>query len=418
MRGVDHLRRREAPSGRHLEPPQLREMPGVLLVDGEPAGENGRIGPHLRPALHARVPADRHEAAVLPPHEPFGQSEVDDGPDVVLAAFVLGDAHGPHEDRGLRLPQHPGKLVHVCARRAGERLELLETLPAQLALELLESDRVVADEGAVDPAVLHHVLEGPAEERDVPAHVHQEEPVGDPGAEDRALQVGRHPVPVHPGLPVGVDHRDLRSSLPGVIEVLHGDRLVVRHVRSDEHHQVAPDPVEVGAGAGRDPQGLLQAERARGVAHSRGVVDGVAPQGPEDFLGDVVVLIWLPPAGHVEAESVGQGRPDPFGDEVQRLVPGDPPEARLAPPADHRVWEPPKGPELGAPFPPERFEVGEHGDIQGRHSVEPEQPEPHVAQVDLVEGPVAEPGGPQRTPVADSVPQDPPSERQVVAVLP
>ena len=63
----------------------------------------------------------------------------------------------------------------------------------------LEAGGVGVDEGAVDATALDQRLERAAQERQVAAGRHLHEAVGDPGAEERALDVARHPVGVHPG---------------------------------------------------------------------------------------------------------------------------------------------------------------------------------------------------------------------------
>ena len=199
---------------------------------------------------------------------------------------------------------------------------------------------MLVDEPAVHPPVVHHVLEHAVEETDVAADVHAEEPVGDLGTEDRALHIGRHPVPVHARLAVGVDADHLRTGLLGVVQVLHRHRLVVGHVGADEDDQVGTDPVAVRAGGGGHPERALEPERARRVADPGRVVDGVAAERPDRLLRGEVVLVGRAAAGQVHPEALRVDPAQPAGDQVQRGVPVDRGEPGLAGPAQHRVRQP------------------------------------------------------------------------------
>ena len=264
------------------------------------------------------------------------------------------------------------------------------------------------DEAAVHQAPLDHVLERAVEEADVAAHVDEEVAVGDLGAKQRALHIRRHPVALHPRLAVGVDHRDLGARLLGVVEVLHRHRLVVGHIRADEHDQVAADPVAVRTRRGGHAERALEPKGARRVADPGGVVDRVGPHRPHGLLRGEVGLVRRAPAGQVDAQPLGGAGADALGDQVEGLVPAGPGEARLAPAAHHRVGEAAEVAQLGAAPARQRRDVGEQGGVQRRHGVQPQQPQADVAEMDLPGGPVAHALGAKGAAVAGPLGEDAP----------
>ncbi len=103
--GVQHLRCRQAGSSRDVEAPVLGQFGRARGRRRAVPGQRGRIAAHLGAALHAGVPADRHQPALLASDEPLRQREVDDRAHVVLAEDVLRGAHRPHEHRAARAVQ-------------------------------------------------------------------------------------------------------------------------------------------------------------------------------------------------------------------------------------------------------------------------------------------------------------------------
>jgi hypothetical protein len=67
----------------------------------------------------------------------------------------------------------------------------------------------------------------------------------------------------------------------------------------------------------------------------------------------------------------------------------DPPEPRLAAPPQEREGDPPEGAQVATGQRAQRRRVGQAGGVELADRVEAQQPEPHVAQVDAVDGPVA-----------------------------
>ncbi len=61
-RGLHHRRGIEAGRRGHRKPPLPGERIGVVGSDRQPTRKRGGVAAHLGAALHARVPADRHEA--------------------------------------------------------------------------------------------------------------------------------------------------------------------------------------------------------------------------------------------------------------------------------------------------------------------------------------------------------------------
>ncbi len=104
----------------------------MRLVDVDAARQRGRVAPHLGPALHPGVTADRDEAGAVPADVAPGEGDVDERPHAVDRRPVLGDAHRP-DDHGRRrggvevdepgehLPAHAGDLEEVGERLLGER---------------------------------------------------------------------------------------------------------------------------------------------------------------------------------------------------------------------------------------------------------------------------------------------------------
>jgi len=90
MGSFDHLRHSQTRRGRDWMAPEIREAPGVYLVDLKAAGKLVRLGAALSAPLNSAVAADGHDAALLAPQHSAGQGEVDYGLDVFHAEFVLG----------------------------------------------------------------------------------------------------------------------------------------------------------------------------------------------------------------------------------------------------------------------------------------------------------------------------------------
>jgi hypothetical protein len=84
----------------------------VLGIDRLATRKGRGVGAHLRASLHTAVPADGHEAALVPPDPAFQQAQIQDHRNGVTAESVLGDAHAPDEHGVLRITNHLGELVH------------------------------------------------------------------------------------------------------------------------------------------------------------------------------------------------------------------------------------------------------------------------------------------------------------------
>src|SRR5207253_1088601 len=114
--------------------------------------------------------------------------------------------------------------------------------------------------------------------------------------------------------------RDLRALLLRVIQVLRRHRLIVRHIGTEEHDEVAADPIRVGTGRGGDPDGLLEARRARGMTGPARVVDMVRAEEPRRFARDVVRFVRHAAGGHEEGEPIRRSHPYPSGRDAECFV--------------------------------------------------------------------------------------------------
>ena len=235
--------------------------------------------------------ADRHEAAVRPAGKSAREPDVDERFDGVDAVRVLRESHRPDEDRVRTIDQQPGKCLDPLAWSAALPLDLRPLDRLGLHARSVESDRVFAYEAFVDPAECEERTEHADEKREVAAGVHVEPMVGDRSPAQRALRDRRNPVAFEPGLAVGIDDRDLRAVLLGVVQVFHRDRLVVRDVRPEQDDQVGVEPVDVAAGRGAIPERRLHRRRRCGVAEARGIVDVIGAEEPRRLLRGVVDLV-------------------------------------------------------------------------------------------------------------------------------
>ena len=267
--GLDHLRRRQAGGGRHVEAPELRQGGGGGGVEGHAPRQRRGVRAHLGPALHPRVAADGHEARALAADIAPGEREVDHRAHVLRAEGVLGEPHRPDQDRRAGRRVHRREALHVGAARARQHLQVAEGQILERLGQLREAGRVLGDERLVEAAGGGQRLHHARDEGDVAADVHGEELVGHLRAEDGALGVGGHPVALEAGLAVRVDDRHLRAALARQEEVLHDDRLRVRHVGAEEHDQVARHQVGV---RDRRRAGADHRLHCPGMAVSRGFV--------------------------------------------------------------------------------------------------------------------------------------------------
>ena len=250
--GLDHLRRGETTMRGNVEAVVLAERAGVLISDGKASRERGRVRAHLGAALHAGVAADRHESRAGATDVASREREIDDPLHAFRSADVLRDAHRPHQHRRARVAVRFRERAKLLDGASGGRSEIVERRRGEHGTELVETDRVLADERFVDPAVLDQDLQGPAHEREIAAGVDGEEGVGHLRAEDRTLDARGHPVVLEPRLAKRVDDHDPGPPLPREIEVLHEDRLRVCDIGAEQDDEVALDHVTVRARRRRD----------------------------------------------------------------------------------------------------------------------------------------------------------------------
>src|SRR5262249_21263331 len=111
-------------------------------------------------------------------------------------------------------------------------------------------------------------------------------------------------------------------------------------------------------------------------------------------------------------------RPNGSGDQIQSLVPAHSSKADFSSSAHHRARQSTHGAQLGAGLPRQWLHSGQAVRIERAAGVQPQQSEPHVAEVNALDRPIAKPAGAQRAAVADAVLEDPPRVAQPISVLP
>ena len=275
------------------------------------------------------------------------ESQVADREHGVDAVAVLGQAHGPDED-GLRPgAEEAGEAFHLRPRRAARALQRLPGGLPQGRFELGEVLGGTFDEAARDaPGEVEQSLHRAIQEGEIPTSVDGEPVPRQVRAEDRARGNRGHPVALETRLAIRVDDRDLGAPLHGMVEVLDGHRLVVRHVRAEEHDQVGVEPVPVGVRCRAVTVGSVEGDRRCGVAEAGGGVDVGRAEEPGGLLRHVVGLVGNAARGQEEGRARGIAFADggePRGRDLDRLGPGDAPETGLAGAPDHRVRQPPQG---------------------------------------------------------------------------
>ena len=212
-RRLDHPLGVEAGLGRHREAPRApRAAAADSGVDRHAAREGRRVGAHLGAALHARVPADGHEAGARPAHVAARQGQVDDRPHVVRAEGVLGEPHRPDEDRRVGGRVHGREALHVGAAR---RPRAARARPSPGASSASDSSSQPVVWSAMKPLV-EPAGRAPSAFR-TPAMKAMSPPIARPGrtrrsscVPNRALSaLDGHPVALEAGLAVRVHHRHL-----------------------------------------------------------------------------------------------------------------------------------------------------------------------------------------------------------------
>ena len=223
VRGVHHLGRGRARGRSGSGKPHTASKRAPLRFV-----EAGRAA-HLGPALHARVAADRHEAGLLAAHPAPRQAHVDERLDGV--ARRARAASGPSTRRGSPFraaAASPAKRLISRARGPAARSSSSQLLRLDMAPAPRRSPSCARRTNSwSSQSSAEQDLEHAVQEREVAAGVHREPVVRDARAEQRGLGHRGHPVAREPGLVVRVDDRHVRAVLPRVVEVLHGDRLVV-----------------------------------------------------------------------------------------------------------------------------------------------------------------------------------------------
>ena len=135
---------------------------------------------------------------------------------------------------------------------------------------------------------------------------------------------------------------------------------------------------------------LLHRHRRCRMAQARGVVHVRAAVHARGLLRDVVRLVGDAARRQVERGTCRIDGAKVRGGDVERLVPANHAEARLAGAAHHRLRQPPEVAQLLRRQRAERRHVAEHARIERGRGVQPQQLQPHHAQVRAGHRPVAE----------------------------
>src|SRR5690606_7389719 len=103
---------------------------------------------------------------------------------------------------------------------------------------------------------------------------------------------------------------------------------------------------------------------------------------------------------------------------VERVVPGNAPEALLPALPEHRVSEPAEFAELAVVEAGEVGRVSQPPMIKFRHGVQPEQIQARHAKMRALHGPIVQPSDAERAAIAHALADDLPRVAEIVAVLP
>src|SRR5437870_4648775 len=97
---------------------------------------------------------------------------------------------------------------------------------------------MILGENVVHLAVGEHDFQRAIEEGDVAADGDWKPIVREVRAENRALEIGRHPITLHARLTIRIHKHNLYTKLLRFVKILRCDRLVVRRIRAEEYDEV------------------------------------------------------------------------------------------------------------------------------------------------------------------------------------
>jgi hypothetical protein len=255
----------------------------------------------------------------------------------------------------------PDEVVHV--RREGV---VADGAPA---------DRVALDVAEVDGVASEHCLQQRLEERDVGADVGLQVEVGDLRPEEHAANVGGDAEAGEAQLADRVHDDHLPAAAAEVHEQRDEPRVVAGRVRAGDQDEVGLLQVVEDDGGGAGAVDPVERHPGRGVAVVGAVVDVPGAVGAGRELEEVGRLVARA-AGYVEERLVRVAVAERRAGPVQRLVPADAAEVRVALLRDHREGEPPERLRL------ERRELLHRGDRRVAEPVLGDRP-PHVGGLRL-----------------------------------
>ena len=182
-------------------------------------------------------------------------------------------------------------MIEVFGGGARSRVELGRIAREQRVAIRLEALGMRGEKSVVDRFRDDEPSGDGLQEGEIAARHDPVEAVADPGPEDRALGSRRDPIALEPGFVVGVHDEHACALRLRLVQVLHGDGLVVRRVAAEEHDEVSAVPIAVAAGRRRDAEHPAHRGGRRAVAEPRGAIDVRAADRADRLLNGVVDLV-------------------------------------------------------------------------------------------------------------------------------
>ena len=208
-RVVDHLGRRPAPRRRHRKPPHRRLHRAAVAAST--TGTTADLGA----ALHARMAADRHQAAVRPAGRPRASPTLTSALMVSTPwACCVRPIDQTNTAFGLSTSK-PREGLHLARATRRFRCSMCRPVGRSAASRASSNPTVRSRTNASStPPRLDERPKHADEKREVAARVHVEPVIGQRRAEQRASRDRRHPVPPQPRLTIRIDDGDLRAVAP------------------------------------------------------------------------------------------------------------------------------------------------------------------------------------------------------------
>ena len=297
--------------------------------------------PHRAVALHVAVAPDRAEPRAGPADRTEQKVDVGDLADGGDGVAVLGEAHRPAGDQALlSFGEQQREFLDRVAADPGQLLDFRPRGRLQQTTIFLVAAAVLADEAFVRRTHRDQRLGHPAEQRQVAVDLHlqvgRSERRGFPEDPAQVLRMGeaeqaRFLEGIHRDQPCPAAHRFLEGG--------EHPRMIGPGILADAEDDVCFEEIVQRDGALADPDGVLQGEAARLVAHVRAVRQVVGPEGAGEHLPHEGGLV-AGAAGGVEKRLVrGIEGAEFFGDDREDFVPSDRLIVRRILAQQHRLGE-------------------------------------------------------------------------------